>query len=284
MSESRLSLLRRDGGCYSPGPRARVRLSGADRLRYLNGQTSNDLRQLTPGAALPSLVLTTKGKLCAPVLVWTDGDTLVVETVAELGETLLARLERYAIADEVSFALEEAAPVHVFGPAADSLPGLRVHRLGAPGCDVSAPPDGLILATAEEAEILRIERGLPAWGRELTEDTLPQEAALDRTHVNFHKGCYVGQEVVSRLHSVGQVRRQLAGLVGAFAPADAATLVTPAGEPAGTITSAIAHPELGRTAALGYLSTRVSGTVFHVLDKTGACLGEAERSEFPLAS
>ena len=62
---SRLSQLRRGGGFFFPGPRTRVRVTGADRLRYLNGQLSNDLRRLAPGEAIAALVLTAKGKLCA---------------------------------------------------------------------------------------------------------------------------------------------------------------------------------------------------------------------------
>ena len=48
-------------------------------------------------------------------------------------------------------------------------------------------------------DLIRIEHGVPRWGRELDETTLPPEAGLDRTHVDFHKGCYIGQEVISRL-------------------------------------------------------------------------------------
>ena len=70
------------------GRAARVRVTGADRLRYLNGQLSNDLRRLAPGEAMPALLLTAKGKLCADVFVWIDEDSLIVEADASLEETL----------------------------------------------------------------------------------------------------------------------------------------------------------------------------------------------------
>ncbi len=73
-------------------------------------------------------------------------------------------------------------------------------------------------ARSDEIELLRIERGIPRWGNELSEDTLPQEAGLDEMAVDFKKGCYVGQEVVSRIHSVGRVNRRLCGFVGDFEP------------------------------------------------------------------
>lgn len=286
MSEDRLSQLRREGGAFAIGEPARLRVTGADRLRYLNGQLSNDIRSLAEGTAKRALVLTAKGKLCAIVDVWAESEAVIVEANGIEAEDLLARLERYAISDDVVF---EVAPVpasawHVFGPASHPMEGVRISRLGVDGIDVGGEPAGMLLATPEECELLRIERGLPVWGRELNEDTLPQEAGLEKTAVDFHKGCYVGQEVVSRIKSVGRVNRQLVGLVGDFDPARALSLQTTEGDKAGTVTSAIFHPELGRTAALGYVSTRLADTSFVVLDESGACLGAAERFEFPLVS
>ncbi len=284
---SRLALLRSAGGFYHPADRLRLSVTGADRVRYLNGQLSNDLRRLAPGVAMAALVLTAKGKLCGDVFVWGEGEVLIVEADAALAETLPGRLERYAIADNVAFEVLPSAPhCHVFGPTAAGVEGVRISRLGVEGVDVAVPPAGLLEATAEEAEALRIERGVPCWGRELNEDTLPQEAGLERAAVDFHKGCYVGQEVVSRIQSVGRVNRVLTGFWGDFPPEHAATLhlATADGAKAGHLTSVIRHPETGRTAGLGYLSTRVEGTSFSVIDESGACLGAAERSEFPLVS
>ncbi len=101
----RLRALRRQGGFFVLGQRTRVRVTGADRLRYLTGQLSNDLRRLVPGEAIPALLLTAKGKLCADVFVWIDGESLIVEAEAALGEALVTRLERYAVSDDVAFEL-----------------------------------------------------------------------------------------------------------------------------------------------------------------------------------
>ena len=141
-------------------------------------------------------------------------------------------------------------------------------------------------ASAPEVTLLAIERGLPQWGWELTPETLPQEAGLEQSAVDFHKGCYVGQEVVSRIESAGRVNRHLTGFVGDFDAdkSSSATLLTAAGEKAGWLTRAARHPELNKTVALGYLLARCGETSFSVLDESGACLGRAERSEFPLVS
>ncbi len=285
---TRLRQLRRDGGFYFLGPRTRLRVTGADRLRFLNGQVSNDLRRLVPGQAMRALVLTAKGRLCADIFVWLEDDALLIEADASLAESLPARLERYAVADDVSFELlpPDRGGCHAFGPAAVSLSGLRVQRLGWDGVDLPSAPSGLVEASADEVNLVGIERGVPQWGSELSEEILPHEAGLERAAVDFHKGCYVGQEVVSRIESVGHVNRGLRGFSGDFDPetSPAANLMTTAGEKVGWLTRAARHPELGKSVALGYLLTRCADASFSIFDESGACLGRAERSEFPLVS
>jgi tRNA-modifying protein YgfZ len=285
---SRLKRFRSEGGFFFLGPRTRVRVTGSDRLRYLNGQLSNDLRHLLPGEALPALILTAKGKLCADVFVWMEGDAIIVEGDDSLEESLPARLERYAVSDDVAFEVmpRELQRCHVFGRFPLREEGVRVNRMGVDGFDLFKPPDDLPEASTEEIELLRIERGIPSWGKELSEETLPQEAGLDKIAVDFQKGCYVGQEVVSRIHSVGRVNRRLCGFVGDFDPlmAGIATLLAADGRKAGRLTSAASHPELRKTVSLGYIHGQAPHQSFAVVDESGACLGWAERSEFPLVS
>ncbi len=135
---SRLTHFRREGGFFFPGPRTRVRVTGADRLRYLNGQLSNDLRRLVPGEAIAALILTAKGKLCADLFVWMDGDALIVEADASLEDSLPARLERYAVSDDVAFELMPHDPhrCHVFGSLPAGEGSVRVRRLGVEGLDL----------------------------------------------------------------------------------------------------------------------------------------------------
>lgn len=281
MDPLRLARLRAEGGHFDVRTRADIVVTGTDRLRYLNGQLSNDLRRLTVSTAMPALVLTAKGRLCAEVFVWSEEDSLVVECDAQVADDLLARLERYAISDEVSFAPRIAVRrTHVFGPPASRCTGRSIRRLGGDGVDVEVAPDDILTATPDELECLRIERGVPLWGRELDNETFPQEAGLETHAVDFRKGCYVGQEVVSRLRSVGRVNRHLCGFVGTFAPQTPATLRV--GETmVGCLTSACS-PSPGTSIAIGYLSTRTTGERFTVHSESGACLGDAECSQFPL--
>jgi len=118
----------------------------------------------------------------------------------------------------------------------------------------------------ELLELVRIEHGVPRWGRELDETTLPPEAGLDRTHVDFHKGCYIGQEVISRLKSVGHVNRELRGFVSTDGtPLTAGARIFSAADPArdlGRLTSAAFSFSLDRPIALGYLRRDAVGGEF----------------------
>jgi folate-binding protein YgfZ len=266
-------------GVIDLSDRVKLVFTGADRVRYLNGQVTSNVQKLAPGQTQPACVTTAKGKLCAEVVIAAVANALFVDADASLHETLPARLQRYIIADDVALAacppatrlfhfLGEKPTWLREGKIGDWPPLSAAARFGRPGWDwwTDAATAAQCWPEIEErvvvldealAELLRIEAGIPRWGRELTEDTLPPEAGLDRTHVDYHKGCYIGQEVISRLKSVGHVNRQLTGfvsIVGAplfpgtplYAPGDDARSV-------GVLTSVAESFALEKPIALGYL-------------------------------
>jgi folate-binding protein YgfZ len=263
------------GGVADLSARFRLRLSGADRIRYLNGQVTANVQTLQPGSVLPACVTTAKGKLCAVIMIALEPDTLFIDADAALSESLPPRLERYMIADDVELTVapESECLLHFIGPdPRERVPALRdaairsASRFGVQGWDLCAPRE-TIASTAIEShyanldadflESLRIERGVPRWGYELDESTLPPEAGLDQTHIDFHKGCYIGQEVISRLKSVGHVNRHLAGFVSIAGNTPAAGDEVFSGadreKSIGRLTSVAWSFALEKSIALGYL-------------------------------
>lgn len=266
----------RQGGFADLSDRAKLRLTGADRVRYLNGQVTSNVTALRPGKAVPACVTTAKGKLNAEIFISADADSLMVDAPGSQREELLTRLERYIIADDVSIedVTESLALIHFIGADPSGIPALAdatIHgaeRFGAAGWDVlltssqweAGRPDTqsrVPALTPELLEVIRVERGIPRWGAELTEATLPPEAGLERTHIDYHKGCYIGQEVISRLRSVGHVNRELVGftLLAGDALAPGMRLFSPSDETRqiGVITSAAWSFALAKPIALGYL-------------------------------
>jgi folate-binding protein YgfZ len=275
-------------GFFEVQGRTRFQLSGPDATRYLNGQVSIDITRLKPLAARPACLLTAKGKLCALVKVWRDGDHLLIECEEALADAVQARLERYLIADDALLELVSApSPLHhIFGiePPAGAL---CINRTGLPGFDTVEKPSDLTAATPAQLALLRIVHGQPAWGIEITEDTLPQEARLEDTAVDFDKGCYVGQETVSRLKSVGRVNKRLHGLLGILPTNHPQPPPRhPNGQPAttaGQLPSTTPHFDIAQTAALGYLNRQFEDLErFGISDDQGRPLGEVERRAFPI--
>lgn len=239
---------------------ALISFRGPDAVRYLNGQLTQDVADLEE-RALPSCVTDAKGRLQFMVSVFRGPaeNEILVAGDPERGEELLARLERYLIADEVEVENRGGRWIRVH---ADGLPdGAAFSReaegpLGSGRDHWFTPdqvPDGEAL-DADEIETLRIAAGLPAWGRELKEGMLPPEAGLDHRAISYSKGCYIGQEVLSRIKSVGRVNRRLARFQ-TESPNVAALLSD--GEQVGELTSVAPSASAdGSRAALGYLGKK----------------------------
>ncbi len=255
--------------------RVQLRLTGADRVRYLNGQVTNDIRKANPNLSLAACVLNAKGKMDAFVYVAGAEDELLVDADPELRETLLPRLERYLIADEVTIedVSAEFGLFHVLGESAPVLPNESVHwrrskRFGQAGWDGRVPAaekerlrQSLAavepLCEGEARERFRIEQGVPRWGHELTDQIIPVEAGLANEAIDYAKGCYIGQETISRMKMSGQTNKRLCGLLSLDdSPLQANQRLTSAeaeGKDVGWITSATWSDRLGREIALGYV-------------------------------
>lgn len=109
------------------------------------------------------------------------------------------------------------------------------------------------VAGRDALEIVRVESGVPAYGRDMSEDNIAQETGLEAEAISYDKGCFLGQEVVARVHFRGRVNRHLRGLkFGGGLPPAAATLHADDGKEIGRVTSAVESPELGPI-GLGYV-------------------------------
>src|SRR5271154_663543 len=183
-------------------PRAYVRVQGPDAADLLQRLLSNDV---LAGESCEALLLTAKGRLIAPLLVWRRGeDDFLLLTEPELGATVLDQLRRMRFASRCENEAEEHPSAIVFG-AAEGIPNADYGLAAVEVLDASGEPaDG-----GEELERLRILARTPRWGFELDDTVLPAEAGLDERAVSFTKGCFPGQEPVARLRNRGHVNRSL---------------------------------------------------------------------------
>ncbi len=198
---------------------------GPDAVRFLNGQVTQDVNAVDAERSLPACVTDAKGKLQFRVhLLEYKPGVLWVTVPGGNAEELEARLTKYLIADdvEVTDRTGEFQLYHLVGSdfTGDGHAELRKSsRFGVDGGDLWIPVDYPVEFPAELGEIshdeleeLRIERGIPALGSEVIEGIFPQEADLEASDISFRKGCYIGQEVISRIKSAGKVNRSLVKL------------------------------------------------------------------------
>jgi folate-binding protein YgfZ len=284
-------------GVFDARFRSLLRLMGADRVTFLQGMVSNDVVRLEPGSGTYAAFLTQQGRVVADLRIYALPEELWLDTPAQCAPTLRAGLERYIIADDVEFAEPTLAPlIAVEGPLAartllgllgESLEGMELygHRdvifdgthvrvvaathtgesgylvFGEPGTTAQlwercraagAEPVGMAAL-----DVLRIEAGIPWYGRDMDESTLISEVGLEEA-VSYRKGCYLGQEVVERVAARGQVQKRLVGLLcaGTEIPSPRASLMYD-GKEVGRVTSATWSPAKRSVIALGFARREV---------------------------
>ncbi len=254
-----------------------VEVTGADRMEWLQGQATNDLRNTPEGEPVDFCVCAPTGQMIADCRMWAFSDLCLIQTPRACVPALLERIEKMVIMEEVEARESTAAWRHVSiqGKGADDLTErialewasegpfhmLKSDHTGLGGWDLFLPErnadaflqrlSGETAASLEAILALRLEFGIPYFGVDMDARTLPPEMGprFENAHVSYTKGCYTGQEVIARIHSRGHTNRTWVGL-HCDAPVSAGDKVSSeAREDAGAVTSAALSPRLGPIAA-----------------------------------
>jgi tRNA-modifying protein YgfZ len=268
--------------------RARIVARGRDRARFLHNITSNDVKQLTPGGGCYAFLLNPQGRIQADPFLLCFEDRFLIGAEPELRERVIQHIRRYIIADQVELedVSDRSVELAVEGPGA----GAALRTLGAPtpqpefshapwgdvlvvnatltgqpGFRLILPAErkeavirnlesaGAVRANDADARLARIENGLPRYGEDIDDKSLPQETGRMNAAVSFSKGCYLGQEIVERVRARGHVNRklELIELPGnELAPAGATIEIR--GKSA-LVTSSVWSPRAGKAIALAYV-------------------------------
>jgi folate-binding protein YgfZ len=319
-----IEALAKAAAAHDLGWMRRVSVRGEDRFRWLSGMVTNTVNDLPANTGAWNLVLNAQGRIQGDLTVWRDGDALELEIAADQFEKLIAHLDHFIIMDDVELVARDPAAettVGLTGPEARAvlvrmgLPvpsepmtwqrvewnglDLRIYRSYSTLADhfeISTPLAGLTLvwrglstagATpvgAAALEAFRVAEGIPLYGIDIAERDLPQETSQTRA-LHFNKGCYLGQEIVERIRSRGNVHRHLRQLeIDGSAPAIGAELLLD-GAPVGVITSA-AEISLGgktRRFALGMVRSEAEVKNLPLTYGSGPNTGTAKLFEKPPA-
>jgi folate-binding protein YgfZ len=250
--QAEFAVLRSECGVYDLGFRAKIALTGGDRVRWLNGMVTNNVRDLSVGQGVYAFLLNPQGHILGDMYAYNLGESITVDTDSGQAEKILATFDHYIIMDDVEVAnlSEQLTALGVAGPKThevllaagfqiSEMQALQVKSLTWRGAECTlvrgedaervsyeiwiAPDtvkrlwDALLAAGAapvgsEALELQRIVSGVPRYGVDIRERDLPQETEQARA-LNFNKGCYVGQEIVERIRSRGAVHRKFAGFM-----------------------------------------------------------------------
>jgi len=296
-SAAQLAALLQDAGVSRLDQTGWIRVTGEDRVRWLNGMVTNSIQELKDGEGNYNFLLSVQGRIQGDATIFAEPDALLIETAASQVPGLMTLLDRFIIMDDVELAdaTNSQSGMLIAGPKAASLLeriGLNVEDLGVlqkrtmqwdaaqitvlhiespliPRFEVWADANttskllevlqnaGAAFCEAQSLEWLRILEGTPLYGTDIRDRELPQETGQTRA-LHFSKGCYLGQEIVERIRSRGNVHRAFSAfrldgelpVVGAPLEADAKQV--------GELTSVAAIPlptDNGTTVqvALGYI-------------------------------
>ncbi|MBP2446632.1 YgfZ/GcvT domain-containing protein [Rhizobium leguminosarum] len=223
--------------------RSLLSISGAEAQSFLQNLITTDIISLGADEARPGALLTPQGKILFDFMIWRDGDGYTIETDAGQRDGLLKRLTMYKLRAAVTLAPRAEEGVTVcWGEGAEAVrdsQGVQDNRFAKASVTLIRRPgkhgDG------EEAlyDALRIGHGIVASGSDFAlQDAFPHDVLMDLNGgLSFRKGCYVGQEVVSRMQHRGTARRRVVTVSAAAALPGPGTEITAGGKPVGTLGS-----------------------------------------------
>ena len=288
----------RGAGLLDACPDGRIKVTGKDRIRYLNNMLSNDIQGLEDGVGCYATLLTHQGHIESDLHCFSREDEVWVTCPAAGHGRVLETLHKFIVADAVSIqdCSTEWGMLSVQGPGAgvvleeiwgeslEDLPTLghrskstdgwmvvRRDRTGYGGFDLLLPASQLEemwkrIATQEGVRAigstasnwLRTEAGVPWFGVDMNESNLPLEVGLNHA-ISTTKGCYRGQEIIARIVHRGHLDRRLGGVVIEFeTPPERGAEIQHGDQKVGSVTSAILSPRLGKPLCLAILKNDFS--------------------------
>jgi folate-binding protein YgfZ len=263
--------MRREAGLVDLSWRGVVEMTGRDRIRFLHGMCTNDIKKLQPGQGCMAAIVNRQGKMVAEMVALAAENALLLEMDRSNLQPAIDHLSRFLVADDVKLQISEAAVLGLWGPRAQALLGVpdlpefnlvmregtavfRDRTIGVDGYHLLVPAaksdeaarilgHGVVPAGFAAYEILRIASGFPRWTADMDSTLLPMEAGLEPIAVSYTKGCYIGQEVIQRVKTYSEPPKMLVQLeVADAAPGDR---ISAGAEEIGAVTSASPSLALG---------------------------------------
>jgi aminomethyltransferase len=265
---SNYKTFRENGGFYE-SKRGLIEVTGKEAVQFLNGLVTNNVAALEEGGQMSAAFPNAQGRLLAIVKIMRRGNKFLFETDEATREKVFSNLFRFTYAGD--FFVEDVsknyrvfevqgANLTVKSPEIIAFQSSRRTNYFVPADSAENFKNDLIDQNAVEIseelyEILRIENGTPLYGIDMDETTIVPEVGFDEL-ISYTKGCYIGQEIIARIHFRGHVAKQLTGLIFEDETAEikpGGEIKSSEGKNAGKITSVTFSPKLEKNIALAYV-------------------------------
>ncbi len=278
-------VLRENGIGFYEQKRGLIEVSGKEAIQFLNGLITNDVENLESYRWMLAAFPNAQGRLLAPVRVLRFDERFLFETEEKTREKVFQNLFRFTFAGDfkVEDLTEDFSCFSVRGneisnfkykiPTENKIIGAKINNdedgysisaFRAAGFDVFVPKIskenfanelknlGAIKIGEETQEVLRIENGIPKYGVDADEMTIVPELGIENL-ISYTKGCYIGQEIIARIHFRGHIAKQFTGLILENEAQTNNELKSLDGKNAGKITSVTFSPKLEKFIALAFV-------------------------------
>jgi len=259
-------IIRGNGIGFYERKRGLIEVSGKEAVIFLNGLITNDVAKLEENAQMLAAFPNAQGRLLATVRVLKLNDKFLFDTEAETHEKILKNLQRFTFAGDffVRDLSDDFMYFEISGSQFEILNTECIEFQTNFGRNIFVPKDSAdvflkelkdknaVEISDELYNVLRVENGEPKYGVDADETTIVPELGIDGL-ISYNKGCYIGQEIIARIHFRGHVAKQLTGLILDANVEPSAELKSVEGKNAGKITSVTYSPQLGKQIALAYV-------------------------------
>lgn len=226
--------------------RSFIHVGGADAQGFLHNLITTDVNGLPAGEARPGALLTPQGKILFDFLIWRTGEGFTLECSSETADALLKRLSMYKLRAAVSLSATAGGVSLIWGEEADSAQGILDAAFAKAGLRVIRRPEPEAVDSREAYDRLRIEVGFATAPQDYAlQDAFPHDVLMDLNGgLSFRKGCYVGQEVVSRMQHRGTARRRVVQIESDHPLPETGTELTAGGKPIGQLGTVVGNRAL----------------------------------------
>lgn len=226
--------------------RSLIYITGEDAQGFLHNLITTDVNGLPEGEARPGALLTPQGKILFDFLIWRSENGFTLECEAAIADALLKRLTMYKLRAAVSLSCTAEGVTVVWGEEAEAAQGVIDAAFGKANIRVIRQTIGAEHDSREAYDALRIEAGLAIAPQDYAlQDAFPHDVLMDLNGgLSFRKGCYVGQEVVSRMQHRGTARRRVVQVLADSALPESGAEITADGKPLGHLGTIVGNRAL----------------------------------------